>query len=303
MDWLNYHHLFYFWMVAREGSVTRASERLMLAQPTVSGQIKKLEQKIGHDLFDRSGRDLVLTEMGHLVHSYAERIFSVGEELLDVLRTGSLSQPSHIRIAVADALPKLVACTLIEPVLHAQSKVRVICHEGKVDQLLAELSLHAFDLVLSDAPISPTVKVRAFNHSLGECPITFFGVAGLVAKARDGFPHSLSKVPVLLPTSNTMLRRTLDRWFDEHDIHPRIVGEFEDSALLKVFGLRGAGVFPAPSIVQNEICRQYRVRVIETVEDVCEQFYAITLDRTIRNPAVSEICSMARNKLAAIDGP
>lgn len=301
MDWLNYHHLLYFWTAAREGSVTKAAERLMLAQPTVSGQIKKLEEKIGQRLFDRSGRELVLTDTGRLVYSYAERIFSVGQELLDTLRGGGSGRPTHLRIGISDALPKLVACALIEPVLHGDAPLRVICLEDKAERLLAELALHAFDLVLSDAPIGPTVKVRAFNHALGECGVTFFGVAGLASKVRRRFPASLADVPVLLPTGNTMLRRSLDRWFDQHDVRPRIVGEFEDSALLKVFGQRGAGVFPAPSIVRNEVSRQYRVRVIEEVDEVRERFYAITLERTLKNPVVAEICEMAREKLEAIE--
>lgn len=301
MDWLNYHHLLYFWTAVREGSVTRAAERLMLAQPTVSGQIRKLEERIGQDLFDRGGRELVLTETGRLVYSYAERIFAVGQELLDVLGGGGPERPSHLRIGIAAALPKLVACALIEPALHGDDSLRVICHEDKAERLLAELALHAFDLVLSDAPIGPSARVRAFNHALGECGVTFFGVAGFAARLRRGFPGSLADVPVLLPTGNTMMRRSLDRWLERNDVRPRIVGEFEDSALLKVFGQRGVGVFPAPTIVQGEVCRQYRVRAIEQVEEVREHFYAITLERTLRNPVVAGICEMAREKLAAIE--
>ena len=300
MEGLNYHHLLYFWTAAREGSVSRAAERLLVAQPTVSGQIRKLEQSIGQDLFDRTGRELVLTETGRLVLSYAERIFSVGEELADVLRSGDPRQPEQLRVGISDALPKLVAAALVEPTLHSGTDLRIICHEDKSDRLLAELALHAFDLVLSDAPIGPTVRVRAFNHPLGECPVTFFAVAGLAAQARRDFPRSLEEVPVLLPTGNTMLRRSLDRWFESMEVRPRIVGEFEDSALLKVFGQRGAGVFPAPTIVENEVVRQYRVRVIATVEEVRERFFAISLERTLRNPIVTSICETARERLSAI---
>ena len=301
MDWLNYHHLLYFWTAAREGSVTRAAERLLLAQPTVSGQIRKLEETIGRDLFDRSGRELVLTETGQLVYTYAERIFSVGEELIDLLRRGSGTGATQLRIGVSDALPKLVACAIIEPALQSDAPPRVICHEDKAERLLAELAVHGFDIVLSDSPIGPTVKVRAFNHALGECGVSFFGVASLAAAVRDDFPAALNEVPLLLPTGTTMLRRSLDRWFEANEIRPRIAGEFEDSALLKVFGQRGAGVFPAPAIVRNEIVRQYRVKLIETVEDVREQFYAITLERTLKNPLVAAICDKAREKLAGID--
>ncbi|MCA9312524.1 MAG: transcriptional activator NhaR [Phycisphaerales bacterium] len=300
MEGLNYHHLLYFWTVAREGSVSRAAERLLVAQPTVSGQLRKLEDTIGHDLFERTGRELVMTETGRLVFSYAERIFTVGEELEAVLRTGDPGQPEQLRVGISDALPKLVAAALVEPTLHTQPNLRIICHEDKSDRLLAELALHAFDLVLSDAPIGPTTRVRAFNHPLGECPVTFFAVTGIAAQARRGFPRSLADVPVLLPTGNTMLRRSLDRWLDERDIRPRIVGEFEDSALMKVFGQRGAGVFPAPAIVGSEVMRQYRVRAIATVEEVREQFFAISLERTLRNPLVTSICEAARERLTGI---
>lgn len=300
MDWLNYHHLLYFWTAAREGSITRASERLMLAQPTVSGQIRRLEKQIGHELFDRRGRELVLTEMGEVVFSYAERIFSVGEELLDVLRGDTIGTANQLRIGIADGLPKLVTCTLIEPALGLEEDVRIVCHEGKADRIFAELSIHAFDLVLSDVPIGPTVKVRAFNHPLGDCGITFFGVSALATQVRRGFPESLTDAPMLLPTPNTALRRSLDQWFQKHDLHPRVVGEFEDSALLKVFGQRGTGVFPAPSIIEREVARQYRVRPITRIEDVREYFYAITLDRTVKNPFAAEICDRAREKLSQL---
>ena len=301
MDWLNYHHLLYFWTAAQEGSVTRAAERLMLAQSTVSGQIRKLEEQIGQDLFDRAGRELALTETGQVVYSYAERIFSVGQELVDTLQGHGPEAPRHLRVGVADALPKLVACALLEPALQGPTPSRVTCHEDKAERLLAELALHAFDLVLSDTPIGPAARVRAFNHALGDCGVSFFAVAGLASKARRDFPRSLSDVPMLLPTPNNMLRRSLDRWFESNGVRPRIVGEFEDSALLKVFGQRGAGIFPAPSIVGNEICRQYRVRIVASVEEVREQFFAITLERTVRSPAVAEICAMAREKLQAIE--
>ena len=284
MEWLNYHHLLYFWMVAREGSVTAAAERLLLSQPTVSGQIRKLEKRIGRPLFDRSGRELTLTETGRLVLSYADRIFAVGDELLQVLGHEGAAGARHLRVGVSDALPKLVACALLAPALRDDGSVRMSCHEDKADRLLGELALHGFDLILSDAPVGPTVRVRAFNHALGECGTTFFGVAGLASRVRRNFPASLADAPVLLPTGNTMLRRSLDRWFEQEGVHPRIVGEFEDSALLKVFGQRGAGVFPAPSIVQHDVTRQYRVRAIETVDAVREQFYAITLERTLKDP-------------------
>ncbi len=300
MDWLNYHHLLYFWTASQEGSITRAAERLMLSQPTVSGQIRKLEERIGQELFHRSGRELVLTETGELVSRYAERIFTTGRELMDVL-TGDAAAHAALRIGIADALPKLVACTLVEPVLHADQPWRIACHEDKHERLLAELALHAFDLVLSDTPVGANARVRAYNHALGDCGVTFFGVAGLATQVRGDFPAALARVPMLLPTPNTMLRRSLDRWFEEKGVQPRVVGEFEDSALLKVFGQRGAGIFPAPSIVRNDVSRQYRVRIIETIEDVREHFYAITLERTLRSPIIAQICNTARERLEGLD--
>ena len=255
MEWLNYHHLLYFWMAAREGSISRASDELLLSQPTVSAQIRALEEALGEKLFTRVGRNIVLTDMGRTVFRYADEIFSLGRELMDTLKGRPTGQPVRFTVGIADVVPKLVAYRLLEPALSLPEPVRMVCLEGKPETLLAELAVHGLDLVLTDAPISPTIKVKAFNHLLGECRVTFFGTARLAAACRRGFPKSLTGVPMLLPTTNTILRRSLDQWFETEEVHPVVVGEFEDSALLKVFGQAQAAVFATPSVIEAAVSR------------------------------------------------
>jgi LysR family transcriptional activator of nhaA len=297
MEWLNYHHLLYFWVVAREGSIARASVQLRLAQPTISGQIRTLENNLGEKLFARSGRSLVLTDVGRVVFRYAEEIFGLGRELMDTLRGQPTGRPIRFIVGVADVLPKLVAYRLLEPTVCLSEPVQIICREGRPDRLLAELAVHELDVVLSDAPIGPTVKVRAFSHFLGECGVSFFGAASLAAVHRRRFPRSLDGAPFLFPTDNAALRRSLDQWFDSQGIRPRVVGEFQDSALMKVFGQAGRGVFAAPSVIEAEVRRQYGVRLIGRTDHVRERFYAISVERKIKHPAVAAICEAAHQKL------
>lgn len=297
MEWLNYHHLLYFWTVAREGSISRACEKLFLAQPTISGQIRALEKSIGAKLFTRAGRSLVLTETGRTVYRYADEIFSLGRELLDTLKGRPTGRPLRLVVGVADVLPKMVSYRLLEPALRLPEPVHIICWEGKPDRLLAELSVHGLDVVLSDSPFSPTVKVRAFNHLLGECGVSVLGTAGLAKPLRRGFPRTLDGVPFLLPTDNTTLRRSLDQWFDTKGIRPAVRAEFEDSALLKVFGKAGVGLFVVPTAVENEVCQQYNVRVVGRIQDVRERFYAISVERKLKHPAVIAISETARKEL------
>jgi LysR family transcriptional activator of nhaA len=297
MEWLNYHHLLYFWVVAREGSVTRASEQLGLAQPTVSGQLKALEDSLGEKLFSRVGRRLVLTDVGRVVYRYAEEIFSLGRELQDTLKDRPTGRPVRLAVGVADVVPKLVAHRLLEPALSLPEPVHVICREDKPDRLLAELSVHALDLVLSDAPVSPGVMVKAYSHLLGETEVGFFGTEPLAAAYRRGFPRSLDGAPLLLPTENTTLRRSIDQWLDHERIRPRVVGEFEDSALLKVFGQAGKGLFPAPAVIEVEVRAQYGVKTVGRVPGVKERFYAISAERRLKHPAVVAISDAARQKL------
>ena len=297
MEWLNYHHLLYFWMMAREGSLARASAELRLAQSTISVQIRGLEESLGEKLFVRSGRRLVLTEMGRVVFRYAEEIFSLGRELRDAVKGRPVGRPLNLVVGVADVVPKLVARRLIAPALELPESVRLVCREDKPERLFAELALHNLDIVLADAPIGPSIHVRAFSHLLGECGVVFFGTAKLASAHRRNFPKSLDGAPVILPTENTTLRRSLDQWFAARGIRPRVVGEFEDSALLKVFGQRGMGLFPAPSIIANEVQRQYQVRPVGTLDGVRERFYAISAERKLKHPAVIAISAAARQKL------
>lgn len=297
MEWLNYHHLLYFWTVAREGGVARASERLRLAQPTVSAQIKALEQSLDIQLFDRRGRRLVLTEAGKLVFRYADDIFTLGRELLDTVRSRPAGRPLHFHVGIADVLPKLVAYRLLLPAFQGPEAVQPVCTEGKPDQLFALLSIHELDVVLTDAPIGANVSVKGYNHLLGECGVTVFGARKLAQKYRRGFPESLAEAPWLLPTAGTVLRRALDQWFDSAGIRPRIAGEFEDSALTKVFGQEGMGLFVGPTIIEREICSQYRVGKVGRLDQIREQFYAISAERKLRHPGVLALTESARSDL------
>lgn len=297
MEWLNYHHLLYFWTVAREGSIARACEKLFLAQPTISGQLRVLEKAVGDKLFARSGRGLVLTETGRTVYRYADEIFSLGRELQDTLRGRPAGRPMRLLVGVADVLPKLVSFRLLEPALALSDPVQIICREDKPERLLSDLSIHGLDIVLSDAPVGPHVKVRAFNHLLGECGVAVMGKAALARPFRKGFPASLDGAPFLLPTENTSLRRALDQWFDRRSIRPSIRAEFEDSALLKVFGQAGVGLFVVPTAVENEVRKQYGVELVGRVEEVRERFYAISVERKLKHPAVVAISEAARQEL------
>ncbi|OFX21908.1 MAG: LysR family transcriptional regulator [Anaeromyxobacter sp. RBG_16_69_14] len=297
MEWLNYHHLLYFWVVAKEGSIARATRELRLAQPTISGQIHRLEEVLGEKLFARKGRNLELTEIGRVVFRYAEEIFALGRELQDTLKGAPVGRPLTLVVGVADVVPKLIARRLLEPALKVSEPVHLVCREDKPDRLLAELAVHELDIVLADAPVSPSLRVRAFNHLLGECDVVFLAAPKLAATHRRGFPRSLDGAPLLLPTENTALRRSLDQWFTTHDIRPRVVGEFEDSALLKEFGQTGLGIFPAPSVIVDEVRGQYRVRLVGRLEEVRERFYAISVERKLKHPTVVAISQEAREKI------
>jgi len=295
---LNYQHLRYFWAVSRHGTLTRASAELLLTPQTVSTQIRDLEKGLGVELFSRERRRLVLTDIGRVVYRYADEIFNIGREIQDVVR-GLPGRPLYLVVGVADVVPKLIAHRLIEPAIQLKEPVRVICREGRTDRLLAELAIHNLDVVLSDAPIPPAVKIRAYNHLLGESRVTFMASDRLARNCRKGFPESLNGAPILLPAEGTTLRGTLEQWFDTLEIRPMIVGEFEDSALLKAFGQAGVGIFAVPSVIQDEVGRQYGVEPIGVVEGIAERFYAISLERKIRHPAVAAVCIAAKSALFA----
>ena len=297
MRHLNYGHLLYFWTVAREGSITRASEILHLTPQTISGQIRTLEESIGDPLFRRSGRRLVLTEMGSFVFDYAEDIFSVGAELTQALKSQTRRGPVVFTVGITDVMPKLIAARVLEPALELDDPVKVVCLEGKLEALLADLAVHRLDMVLSDRPAPEGLNIRVYSHRLGECGISFFADATTAKRLRRRFPQSLSNASVLLPTANTALRRSLDAWMDDQGLTPTIVGEFEDSALLKAVGQTGRRVFPGPSAIEKEIKAQYRVSVIGRTDDVREAFYAISPERRLKHPAASAISLAARTRL------
>jgi len=297
MNWLNYHHLLYFWTVAQEGSLTAGSRKLHLTPQTVSTQLRTLEEALGEELFDRSGRQLVLTDVGHMVYRYAHEIFMLGRELTDSLKGRPAGRSLKLLVGVADVLPKLLAHRLIEPALRVGEDMRIVCVENASENLLARLVIHELDVVLTDAPVPPNLKVRAFNHLLGECGVTFMATASLIADLRKGFPHSLEGAPFLLPAEGTTLRHSLEHWFDSLGVRPAVVGEFEDSALLKVFGQAGAGVFAVPSVVEEDVRRQYNVRKLGESAEIVERWYAISVERRVQHPAVAAICHAARFRL------
>jgi LysR family transcriptional activator of nhaA len=297
MEWLNYHHLLYFWTVAREGGLAPAAKKLRLAHPTISAQIHALEGSLGEKLFAKAGRRLVLTEMGHVVFGYADEIFGLGRELLDTVKSRPTGRPLRLVVGIAEVVPKLIAKRLLQPALKQAEPIRLLCREDKTDKLLADLAGHSLDVVLADAPLPAGSSVRGFNHLLGECGVTFFAVKPLAAKHRKGFPGSLNGAPLLLPSDATTLRRSLRQWFDGLDIRPRVIAEFDDSALLKVFGQDGLGLFPAPTVIENEVRRQYGVEVVARVAEVRERFYAISSERRIKHPGVVAICQTARDEI------
>ncbi|HVK12071.1 MAG TPA: transcriptional activator NhaR [Gemmataceae bacterium] len=303
MDWLNYHHLYYFWVAAREGSVTRAGELLHLTQPTVSGQIRELERAMRTPLFAKSGRALVLTETGKAVFRYADDIFALGRELMDLVNGRPVGHPVRLRVGLVDAIPKLVAHLLLTPALRLPEPVRVVCTEGKLDRLAAELAVHNLDVVLSDVPLPASVPARLYTHQLGVSGVVVVGVPALVDAYRPGFPKSLDRAPFLLPAEGTALRRSLDQWFDAIGVRPTIRGEFDDSALLKAFGRAGEGVFAIPTAVEKDIRRHHGVRRIGRARGLRERFYAISVERRLKHPAVLAISDAARHRLVeAPDG-
>lgn len=289
MNRLNYQHLFYFWHVAKEGSISRASEKLHLAQPTISGQLTVFEQAVGEKLYYMDGRKLVLSDTGRTIFRYAEEIFTLGQELTQTLLGRSGGRGLKLNVGIADALPKLISYRLLEPAFQTGEPVQLICHEDKAERLISEISLHSIDLVLSDIPATPSVGSRIFNHLLGESKVAVFGTPELAERYSQDFPLSLTGAPLLLSTQNTALRRSLDQWFDDQGLYPDIKAEIEDSALLKTFAAAGTGLFVAPIAIEIEIQRQYGAQLIGKIDAVFERFYAITAQRKRKHPAVMAI--------------
>ena len=297
MPWLNYHHLLYFWTVARTGSVTKACQELNLTQPAVSAQIRMLEKAFGEKLFVKRGRNLVLTDVGRLVYRYADEIFLLGREMQETLAGRPSGRPQRLVVGVCDQVPKLIAFRLLEPVLRRGEGVQLVLRDDKPERLFGDLAVHALDLVISDAPVGASAKVRAFNHLLGETDVSIYGAPALAAHFRRKFPESLSGAPFLLPADGTMLRRSLTAWFNAAGIHPNTVGEIDDSALLKTFGQGGIGLFAAPTAIESDVMQQYGVKLVGRVEAVKERFYAVSVERKITHPIVKEITSEARSTL------
>jgi LysR family transcriptional activator of nhaA len=298
MEWLNYHHLLYFWVVAREGSIAAASAELRLAQPTISGQLRQLEEALGDRLFTRKGRGLALTELGRLVFRYADEIFSLGRELLDAVKGRGSQRPLRLVVGIDDAVPKTIVRLLLEPARRLEQKVRLICREDQpLEEFLAELATYSLDVVLADTPVPPGAQIRAFNHLLGECGTSFLADKRLAAAHRRGFPRSLQGAPVLLPGSTSAVRRGLDHWFHAHELRPEIAGEFDDPALMHLFGEDGVGIVAAPSVLEDELRRRYGLEVVGRVESLKQRFYAISVERKLKHPAVVAICESARRDL------
>jgi LysR family transcriptional activator of nhaA len=298
MQWLNYHHLLYFWSVARAGSIAAASQELRLAHPTVSSQIHRLEDSLGVKLFVRRGRNLVLTEAGRVAFRYADEIFSLGREFTESVKGGTGEQPMRLVVGVSDVLAKSIVHRILEPAFRLEEKVRVVCREDRsIEAFMGDLAAHSVDVVLSDAPAATRSPTRAFSHPLGECGSVFFAAPELARSCRWRFPGSLDGVPFLLPASDSTFRKALDQWFDAHAIRPRGVAELDDAALANVLGEAGLGVFAAPEVVEKEIRRRYKVQVVGRTQEIRQRFYAISVERKIRHPAVAAICEGARKHI------
>ncbi len=297
MEWLNYHHLLYFWTVVHEGSVTEASKKLRLSVSTVSTQVKRLEETFGGKLFRRVGRNLEPTDLGRLIFRYADDIFSLGREMMETARGRAKMGPITLKAGIVNVLPKLIVRKLLEPALNLPQKVHLICHEDKERRLLAGLAMHELDLVLSDSPLRKGLNIKVYNHLLGECGVTFFSSKTLSRKFQPLFPQSLDGAPMLLPLNMTTLREGLERWFESLHLKPMIAAEFEDSALMKEFGQNGYGVFAVPAVMEDEVQRQYDIGIVGRTNAVRERFYAISYERVIKHPAVTAITESARRDL------
>jgi LysR family transcriptional regulator, transcriptional activator of nhaA len=298
MEWLNYHHLLYFWTVAREGGLAPAGKVLRLSQSALSGQIKRLENVLGHALFERRGRKLEMTETGRVVYRYAEEIFGLGKELLDAVHERPLARTKRLTLGISMVVPKLLVRRLLQPALDAQQPLMLTCLEDRFDRLLVQLGNHELDVVIADAAIPPDVSVRAYNHLLGESSVTLVAPSSLATTLRRGFPASLHGAPLLLPALS-QLRRDLDAWFVRREIEPQVVAEAYDSALLKAFASEGMGAMFVPTVIAKQVAHRYDLVEVAVLEGIRERFYAISAERRIVHPAVIAIRAAARADLFA----
>ena len=299
MEWLNYHHLRYFWTVARKGGVRKAAEELHVSQPSISAQLRLLEESLGQKLFRRSGRNLVLTETGQLVLNYADEIFSAGRELMNAVKQRPGKHPVRVNIGLTDAFPKLIAFQILRAAFRFQAAVHMICREGEIGPLVSHLQAHRLDIVLADEPASSALKAKTFNHKLGRSGVTFCAIPPLAATLRRNFPKSLDGAPALLPTQNMGMRAALETWFDSKAIRPRLVGEFEDSALMEVCSTGGRGFTAVHTVVDRAALKHFGLRVIARVDECGTDFYAITAERRVKHPAAVAITEHAYSSVFA----
>lgn len=292
---LNYRQLYYFWAVAKAGGVTRAAERLHLTPQTISGQLGEFERALGTELFRRAGRRLELTAAGKLALSHADEIFQIGNELEAALRDPTASGDLPFRVGVADVVPKSIAYRLLAPAMSLAESVRLICHEDKLERLFAELAIHKLDLTIADRPLPSELGVKGYSHLLGRCGVVFHAAPALAARYQAGFPKSLNGAPLLIPGSGAAARGALGRWLSERRIEPRIVGEFDDTALMKAFGQAGAGIFPSASVIAEEVQHQYHVKAVGRADEIVVKYYAISVERRITHPAVVAISEAAKH--------
>ncbi|MFC3120189.1 transcriptional activator NhaR [Agaribacter flavus] len=294
-DNFNYKHLHYFWVVATEGSIARAADKLFITPQTISGQLSMLEERIGQPLFDRVGRRLRLTETGRLVLRYADEIFELGKELNDVLRGAPLVGTSEFIISAASALPKTIVYKILEPALNLSKDLSILCKEGPVETILGELAVHEVDMVLTDTPLSSAYSIKAYNHYLGQSSLTFFASPDLAKQLSGTFPACLNDQPILLPTKQYAVRQLFDKWCQDSNIFPIVRGQYDDSALMKSFGRAGFGIFFMPSIIEQEVVESFGVEIIGSLSEITQKFYAISAERKVTHPAVAAICSTARD--------
>lgn len=297
---LNYQHLLYFWTVVRTGSITRACEELALSVATVSTQLRTLEERLGEKLLEKSGRRLIPTEVGKLVYSYAEEIFELGRDLTEALKHRPSQRPLRLVVGIDDVVPKEIAQRLLEPAMRMPQSLRIICREGTLERLVADLAVHDLDVVLSDARVTPTLNVRAYSHMLGSCEVCWMAMPAIAASLRRGFPQSLDGVPMLLPTDDTAIRRALDQWLEQRGVRPLLVGEFEDYALLREFARAGHGCAPVPAVQEAQFRRQFGLVRIGIAEEVRAEFFAISVQRRISHPAVAAIVSGSRQLFSGL---
>jgi LysR family transcriptional activator of nhaA len=299
VEYLNFHHLRYFWTVARKGGVRKAADALHVSQPSISAQLRLLEETLGEKLFRRSGRNLVLTETGHLVLSYADEIFSAGRELMSAVKQRPSERALRLSVGITDALSKLITFEILKAAFQFTEPVHVICREGEIGPLVHQLQTHRLDIVLADEPASSTLKAKTFNHRLGRSGITFCAMPALAAKLRRKFPQSLDGAPALLPSENMGMRMALETWFDAQGIRPRVIGEFEDSALMEVCSSGGRGFTVVHTVVDRAALKHYGLRVIAKVKDCASDFYAITAERRVKHPAAVAITQHAYGEIFA----